>query len=171
MKIEKIGKIQNILMFFVCVVLIVGLTLTNIKTAERKHDVDDIKISVTDISTSIEDGYYSTKYYVNMDFKIENKSKAKANLQRLDVTMYLTDKSGKSIGTITSSFGSSYSSSSELNLERGKNTILSSYLSATGNNCSSVFSELYNNGLKNCNVEYKITYARWTDDHVWSMDY
>ncbi len=168
MKTEKIGKISTILLVIACIVFIIGLVLTNIEIQKADHNVDDITIEMKNITTKVEQGYYNTDYYVYMDFEIRNNTRAQ--LDYFEVTSYLTDENGKSLGYITSNFGSSYSYSNQLNLESGENTVITNYLTESGTNWGTVFAELYNNGIQNCSVRHEITRAMWSDDYIWDIN-
>ena len=160
MKTEKIRVIHAWLLILSCITFVVGLVLTKTATDKRNHDVEDIAIRIANIETQIDEGYYSTDYYVYMAFEIDNNTKA--TLEYLNVVFYFTDNNGKSIGKITSTFGNEMKS-----IEKGEKGITTSYISESGEKWDSLFYELYYNGLENCNVSYEITNAGWSDDYQW----
>ena len=165
MKSETIGKISKILLIIACIVFVIGLILTYIEIQRVNHNPADISVELNSVTPKIDTSGYSPDYYVYMDFEIKNNTQA--TLEYISVTTYLTDENGKSIGYITSTFGSY---SNKLNLAPGESTVITNYLRTSGSNWGSVFEELYYNGLSNCEVESEITYVSWTDDYVWDID-
>lgn len=155
MNMEKMKKYQTFVLIVTCILFIVGLVLSSKATKERKHDIDDISVKILTSETA-QDGY---KYYVNMDFEIENDSET--TLAYIEIIVRFTDKNGKQIGTMTSSFGSG----NGMSLESGEKVILSSYLSEAGTNWGTLFSQLYENGVEAYELEYEVTYARWNDSY------
>ena len=166
MKSETIGKISKILLIIACIVFVIGLILTHIEIQRVNHNAADIRVELKSVTPKIDTSGYSPDYYVYMDFEIKNNTQA--TLEYISVTTYLTDENGKSIGYITSTFGSSYSN--KLNLAPGESTVITNYLQAYGSNWGSVFEELYYNGLSSCNTRSEITYASWIDDYTWDID-
>jgi len=126
------------------------------------HNANNIDISITDVTSKCDNKYY----YVYTDFTIENHTGA--TIDYLEVTTYFKDDKGKSVGTMTSTFGSSYGKSS-LNLKACDKAIEETYLSEWYNSSSmsDLFVTLYNNGLDGLTITYEITYIKWSDGNTY----
>ena len=109
-----------------------------------KHNVNDIKINITNKRVKTEEsGYYTTTYYIYFEFLLENKSKT--DIDCIKLTTYVADGNGKEIGSIKSEFGGYNSNSLNLSVGAVKKTEI--YISAGSVNESEFFYELYNNDL------------------------
>lgn len=161
MNAEKAKKFQIILLVIACIVFIVGLVLSSKAEKERAHNIEDIEIKIVDSYKKSEGNHY----YVYTDFKITNDTKE--TLEYLEVTTYFTDKNGKSIGHMTSSFGSNWSWDSGLALESGESVTTTTYLEESYYNWGTLFEALYENGVSAYDVRYEITYASWADEYEW----
>lgn len=152
---KRIIIISSILAI-VAVIAIVRIVKSSI------HTVSDIEIEML----SSDSRYDSRYYYVYMDFKIDNHSGA--TLDYLKVTTYFADKNGKSIGTMTSEYGSQYGDS-KLNLKSKQSITKETYLSEYQSSSSygTLFTELYNNGIDDLIITYEITYAEWSDGYTY----
>ena len=108
-----------------------------------------------------------TYYYATMDFEIKNKTGS--TIDYIEVTTYFSDKNGKSIGTMTSNFGATYSSSS-LNLKANDKVIEEIYLSErkSASYFDSLFVELYENGIDDLVITHEITQVIWSDKYRYS---
>ena len=162
MKIEKIKKIQIALLVIASILFIVGLVLSNKAGKERAHNVEDISVKIVEDYTAVK----GNRYYVYTDFEIRNNSKE--TVKCIQVTSYFTDKNGRSIGTMTSTFGSNWSWDGGLELDAGKTVINTTYLEQSYSNWESLFEKLYKNGVSSYDVRYEITYVLWSDDYEWS---
>ena len=153
-------KIRSILLVVAIITLVVGLYKTNDYKKVAAHDPDDIKIEIV----SCESKYDDRNYYVYMDFEIKNKTKE--TIDYIAVTTYFKDKNGKSIGTMSSEFGTPYGNGA-LNLEKGDKVIESTYLDEykTSTHMDNMFVELYENGIEDMEITFEITSVRWADDY------
>lgn len=158
----KLEKIRKILLIVASIACIVGLFLSYQHNKKQAHDPEDIKIKLI----SSDSRYDNNNYYVYMDFKIKNNTGA--TIDYLRITTYFSDKNGKSIGTMDSTYGAAYSSSA-LNLKASesvtKETYLSVYKSAAANN--NLFTQLYLNGIDDMVITYEITEVRWADEYTY----
>ena len=158
MKLEKIRVIQVWVLILTCILFLVGIGLTYPETEKREHNPENIKIKIVDSEAKIQSGSYSQKYRVYMDLEIENKTKVA--LRGVSVTFYFKNKSGKLIGSMNSTLGNGAKK-----IETNKKEIFTSYLEESGGNWDALFTELYENGLKNCDVSYEVTGAIWDDGY------
>ncbi len=144
-----------VLIIFVIITLFIACIIISKKAT---HSINNIKIEMID-STSKHDSRY---YYVYMDFKINNNTGN--TIDYLNVTTFFTDKNGKSIGTMTSEYGSLYGDVT-LNLKSKESTIKETYLSEYQSSSSygTLFTELYNDGIDNLVIIHEITYVKWSD--------
>ena len=99
MKIDKIKKAQTILLVIAIIAFIAGAVLSFQEEQKRAHDVSDISIQLVSSYTGY-DGNYPNVY---ADFKVANNTKA--TLTYLKFITTVKSSSGKTIGTITYSFG------------------------------------------------------------------
>ena len=157
----KAKKIQIALLIIACVVFVVGLILSSKAEKEKAHDVGAIGIEIVNDHTENE----GKTYYVYTDFKIYNGTEA--TLKYLTVVTYFTDKEGKAIGSMTSSFGSSLSWEDGLALDSKEDVIRTSYLQESYSKWGQLFEELYENGVSSYDVRHEITYAVWSDGYEW----
>ena len=156
-------KMRTVLLVIACIMCVVGVVLSNNHSKQLAHKPENIKIEIVSSESKYDDRYY----YVYTDFKIDNNTGA--TIDYIAVTTYFTDKNGKSIGTMTSNFGSSYSDTA-LNLKEGDSVTKETYLSEwrSSSSYSKLFAELYNNGIDNLIITYEITRVKWSDNYDYS---
>lgn len=121
--------------------------------SRAKHDVSDITVSVAGIRTSYSNG----GYYVYLDYKIYNGSGA--DVDSLKVITYISDKNGKSLGTITSQFGNS----GYLNLQSGGTQIHETYLRENNPQNDTLFYKLYLGEYQDFKITCKVVQAEFSD--------
>ncbi len=155
-------KRRKIIIVAVIAAIVCGIAL-KIGITKITHSVNDIEISITDVTPKSDSKYY----YLYTDFTIINNTGA--TIDYLEVTAYFKDSKGKSVGTMTSTFGSSYGNSS-LNLKAHQKTIESTYLSEWYNSSSmsDLFVTLYNDGMNGLTVSYEIICVEWSDGNSYS---
>lgn len=156
-------KIRTILLVVACLVLVACLPMAREKDKERSHNPEKIKIEILNCRPESDDTYY----YATMDFEIINKTGKP--IDYIQVTTYFSDKNGKSIGTMTSNFGATYSSGS-LNLKANDKVIQEIYLSEriSSSYYDSLFVELYENGIDDLVITHEITSVKWADDYSYN---
>lgn len=158
---NKAARKKKIITFTV-IMAIVLLIVTIVSVRKANHSVSDIDIAIVDSRTSQNYSYY----YFHSDYKITNNT-AKT-IDYIKVVTYVSDKSGKSLGTITSTFGSEYGSD-VLNLKAHESTIQETYLSEYSSKyMDNFFVTLYNNGIKNFVVTHEIVNVTWSDGYTYS---
>lgn len=141
---------------------IIALIVTVVTVQKLAHSVKGIDIEIVDTKSVQEERYY----YVYTDYKITNNTAQ--TIDYLEVVTYVTDQNGKSLGTITSHFGSSYGSEG-LNLKANQSTIQEIYLSEyQSDRMDSLFVTLYNNGIEDFIVTHEITNVRWSDGYTYT---
>ena len=161
MSLKKARIIRIILFAFACSAFAAGLSLSITAEQRRAHNPDKIMVEIT----NCESRYDNTYYYVYTDFSIKNNTSA--TLDYVEVVATFKNTRGISIGTMTSRFGSV--SGNGLNIEKGRRDVQETYLSErqAASYHDELFVELFNNGLGNVTVTYKITYAKWTDGYTY----
>lgn len=167
MKIDKIKKAQTILLVIAIIAFIAGAVLSFQEEQKRAHDVSDISIQLVSSYTGY-DGNYPNVY---ADFKVANNTKA--TLTYLKFITTVKSSSGKTIGTITYSFGSTLSWSSSLDMEPGENETITASVSGSmyESSWSDLFSSLfYNHGFDGYTVKHEIVEAQWDDDYEWMAE-
>ena len=163
MSYELAKKIRTILLVIACIVFIACLPMAKEKHTARAHNPKEIEIQILSCTPENDDTYY----YVTMDFEIKNKTKT--DLDYIKVVTYFSDKNGKSIGTMTSSFGD-LSNYSPLNLKTNKKVIKETYLSErkSASYFDSLFVQLYENGIDDLVITHEIIDVKWSDDYrIW----
>lgn len=112
---------------------------------------------------------YEGDYYVYMDYFLQNNTSA--TIDYVAVTVYFSDKNGKSLGWVTSEFGAVntlYSSDQTLELKPGKSITKSAYLIERRLESSNeMFKYLYHNGVEDLEITYKITKIKWSDGYTY----
>ena len=158
LKKRQASKRKKIILLSI-IVSIIALFITFITVRELTHSTKNISIEIVD-ARSAEDNRY---YYVYTDYEITNNT-AKT-IDYIEVVTYVTDKNGKSLGTITSSFGSLYGSNT-LNLKAHNSIIKETYLSEyKSEQIDSFFVALYNNGIKELIITHEIANVKWADGY------
>ena len=159
MNFKTANTIRKILLIIACISFIVGLVWSHQYMRKKAHNPEDIKITLLESESKYDDKYY----YVYMDFKIENDTDA--TIDYLAITTYFTDKQGKEIGTMTSTYGGYHSSA--LNLKPSEKVIKETYLSEfkTKSSYSDLFTRLYLNGIEDITITYEITTVDWSDNY------
>lgn len=139
------------------ILLIITGVIARIIISRAIHSPKNVLIEITDITAK----YDERSYYVYFNFLIKNNTGA--TLDYLSITTYFEDGNGKSIGTMTSEFGSNYGSS-RLNLNAGKQATMETYLSEWKTSShSQLFVKLYEEGFDAVVVRYEIKNAKWSD--------
>ena len=163
MSYELAKKLRIILLVIACLVLVACLPIAKEKDKARTHNPEKIEIQMLSCTPESDDTYY----YATMDFEIKNKTGS--TIDYIEVTTYFSDKNGKSIGTMTSNFGATYSSSS-LNLKANDKAIKEIYLSErkSASYFDSLFVELYENGIDDLVITHEITQVIWSDKYRYS---
>ena len=164
MKIKTVGLIRNILFACVCISFVVGLVLSIEADKERKHNPDNILVTIEDSRASLSDN----KFFVYVDYEITNRTDVE--LKYVDLKTYIEDENGRLLGTLTTTFGSTYSVSNSLSLGSKKSMVKTSYVSESVYwlDEGDMLYEIYKNGLDSYNLRCEITAAAWSDDYKWS---
>ncbi|MBR6427399.1 MAG: hypothetical protein IKS28_06185 [Clostridia bacterium] len=147
---------RRFIILAVIITIVTGIVTKEI-ISRAIHSPQDIVIEITNITPKSDD----STYYVYFDFLLMNNTGS--TLDYLSVTTYFEDKSGKSLGTMTSEFGSNYGGA-QLSLASGKQITKEIYLSDRKTSShSQLFVKLYEEGLDSVVIRYEITCAKWLD--------
>ena len=158
LKKRQASKRKKIILLSI-IVSIIALFITFITVRELTHSTKNISIEIVD-ARSAEDNRY---YYVYTDYEITNNTAQ--TIDYIEVVTYVTDKNGKSLGTITSCFGSLYGSNT-LNLKAHNSTIQETYLSEyKSEQIDDFFVAIYNNGIKELIITHEIADVKWADGY------
>lgn len=120
------------------------------------HNEKRCSVVIKSLSTS-EDQYSN---YVFLDYRITNDTSA--TIDYLKITTRFKDSEGKTLGTISSEFGSLYGNGA-LNLDAHTETIEETFLSEGTRSMTSLFEHLYQKGINDLSVSYEILNIKWTD--------
>ena len=120
---------------------------------EALHSVENVSVKVVSMEDTYDDSGYSTKYYVNFGYEIKSK---KLGLQRIDLEVVVKDKQGNELGTISSSL-------QYIEVEKGKPTIINTYLAENNPQDDAFFLSLYEAELEDLEFSYKIKMAQYED--------
>lgn len=156
--IERVKKIRIILLVIACIACFVGASKSRAAEKKAATDVSKIKVQIVDkecYHKAAESEYRSGYYYVDLTYKITNRTKT--TWSYLNITTYVYDKDGKSLGTITSEFGSTYGTS-DLKLKAGGTVTQSS--SFKSNQPDDFFATMYVSDLSELVFESEVTYGR-----------
>lgn len=108
-----------------------------------------------------DNSYGRTEYFVFFDFKITNNTGE--DISSIEVISYFSDKNGKQLGTLTSTFGGY---SSPINLAVGESQIREIYLSTRYPEDDGFFSLLYDSSLSDFTVTHKILSVEFSDGKI-----
>lgn len=130
------------------VALVYGLTQTGKTVKARRHDAEDVHITVTAKTRRYDpnaSGYTNGCYYIYFQFSIENNTAAP--IDYLTVLTHITDRNGNDLGTVRSEFGSIriYQKQSDcLELAPGASVQLQTYLQEHRPESNDFFTKTYN---------------------------
>ena len=151
-------KIRRFFTITIILRLIFGIPLKN----KLDHSIDRIEIKIVDMSSAYKSNVkYSVNgcYYIYFNYELTNH--AGVTIDYIQFVTYVEDKTGKSIGQITTSFGG-YGTST-MNLEKKDTVILESYLSENQPEANDFFSTLYDSNIEDWTFTYKITSVKFRD--------
>ena len=136
----------------------IGVVAAYSFTRARNHSYRGVDVSIKDASSQ-SDSYYA---YVYFDYEITNHTGA--SIDYVKVTTRFVDEKGKSLGTVSSEFGTPYKYGGvPLSLKAHDSTIEETYLQESLQSMSKLFGSLYYEGVDNLIISYEITEIRWTD--------
>lgn len=168
MSIEITKRMRIILLVIASIMLIVGFVKTGIDLAQKQEaekeaatDVSKIKVEFLKKKSYYKssEGQYGMGYYhVDYTCRFVNNTKADWTYLSLETSVY--DKNGKELGTITSSFGSSYGTS-DFRLKVGESLLETVNLKDT--QMYGLFETLYNSDISSLRFETKITYGTYDE--------
>lgn len=159
---EKESRRKKRIRFWIVVVCCIVVILLIIGIPKATHSEQKIEIEIVDVWGKSDNRYY----FVYMDYQIDNNTGA--TIDYVEVTTYFSDKSGKNLGTVTSSFGSAYGNTA-LNLKPHETVIKETYLSEYKSSDLDVFFiMLYNDGTDDLIITYEITYVKWSDGYTYN---
>ena len=146
-------KVRIVLLIITCLVFIVGVSLSAEAGKARKHNPDDITISI--VKTDREET--TRDYIVYMTFRITNQTTG--TIKSISFQPHFSKKTGSNMGYMTCESGS-------VQIEPGKSTEITFSLSQEKRyEPSDLFVELYNNGTQNLQATFSIYSVKWTDDY------
>lgn len=152
------AKKKKIIFFTIAVSVIVWIVGV-VMVRKITHSANGIGIKIVDTRAAQDNRYY----YVYIDYKITNNTGK--TIDYIEVVTYVADQNGKSIGIITSQFGSSYGSNA-LHLVAGKSVVQETYLSEyRSDHMDSLFVSLYDKNVEELNITYVITNVKWSDGY------
>ena len=160
--------ITRLLAVAAVICFIAGLILAGNKEKADAHDVGNIQITILDMRSECDPsqtGYGYNTYSVTFDVKIDNGTDAELNA--IGMTFSFRDASGKTIGTMRTTFGNSYSDS--FRLAAKQTIILETYLSAKENDqndLEGLIGELYGAALQDYRIDCNITHVSYSDGYI-----
>ena len=165
---KVVKAIRIILLVIACVMLFTGAIKTGIYNAQKAQLEKEVATDVSKIKVEFlkkksyyksSEGQYGMGYYhVDYTCRFVNNTKVDWTYLSLETAVY--DKSGKKVGTITSSFGSSYESS-DFRLKVGESRLETINLKDT--QLYGLIETLYNSDLSSLRFETKITYGTYDE--------
>lgn len=158
MKALKIITIVLLVIASLC--FFAGLQTSKDAAQKRATDTDKIKVEIVDKECWYEpdsSGYSNGCYYVKLTYEVKNKTKV--DWSYLQVTTEVTDKSGKSLGTLTASLGSGNSSAK---FKVGKSTKID--VTFDSKNPDDFFIALLEKELSEFTLESRVTSGNYIKD-------
>ena len=137
---KTIRIILLVIAFFAC---IVGVEISQKAAKEAAIDVSKINIQITGKNSYHKDNVGTYMYgcnYVDFTYNITNNTKV--DWAYLEITTFVYDKNGESLGTIISEFGQS-DGSSEFNVKVGETVTKDYSFEEDADNPSDFFMKLY----------------------------
>lgn len=175
---DKLKKVIKTIIIFSIISAIIGaipLTIIISITSKKnkydidKYDIDKIEVSIVSVEKKYnpnESPYTNGCYYIYFDYQIKNETGA--DIDYIQIIVYYTDNSGKSIGTVTTRFGGSGSYS--MNLKSGEKQIHETYMSEHQPEKNQFFTTLYNNDFSKFTVQFKITSVTFSNGEYYYGD-
>ena len=157
MNLKSAKVIRIILLAIACIAFVIGLGLSGKAERERKHNLNDIGIEITNCESKYDD----RSYYVFFDYTVTNNTAE--TLDDVTIKTEFKDKSGKTLGILTTEMGSP--NGQKMNLEKGGTDVWQTHLEEYQSKSSydDLFVELFTNGIESLEISYQITYAKWAD--------
>ncbi len=162
MKVMK--RIRIILLIVAIIACIAGYPIAKDAEHEAATDVTKIDIQVVDKECYFDEdsgAYMYGKYVINL--KLEFTNDTDVDWSYLNVSTRVFDKDGEQLGTITSSFGSSYGDSDFL-LEEDETITRKTSLSENKGYEDDFFVALYNSDLSDLVFECEVTDGRYIEE-------
>ncbi len=150
----KVVRVINIILFVVALISCMpGYHRAKIAEREAATDMSRIQVEIVEKKSYFDES--NQKYCVDITYEFENKTKV--DWDYLSLTTYVYDRSGKSLGTITSKFG--YSSS--FKLKAGQTIKQDSQFAEYY--LDDFFKTLYESNLSELVLETEVTYGGYSE--------
>ena len=165
LKTKTFRIVRIVLIVIVFIVFLYGISATRTATANKNHNPDKIVLKLSELSSEAKNpDSYNGKYYVYMDYEIENKTAAE--LKKVSAIITFSDKSGKEVISVQGDFGSG----STLNIKKKSKGNSRIYLekSISYADKDAGFMNLYNGNKDDFSITYKIVSAQWTDGYYYN---
>lgn len=150
MSVKALRIIRIILLVVAVIACIVGV----VKSKKAGRDPAKIDVQITDkyrYHKENDGAWINGRYYIDYTFKITNNTTV--DWKYLQIKTNVFDKNGKSLGTITSEFGSS----SGFELRAGETISQVSSIADSANNPGEFFTTLFNSDLSDLVFESEVT--------------
>ena len=161
MSIKALRIIRIILLGIAVIACAVGFNLSKTAAQKAATDVSKIDVEIIDKKGYVKSDYSSKHYYIDFTFKITNRSGVE--WASLDIKTEVFDKNGRSLGTITTPFGSTYGSNA-LGLEVGETITKVSTIDVSQNNVDDFFAAMYESDLSDLRYESRVTSGNYIKD-------
>lgn len=166
---EKQQKLKKKIIIFSIIGAILLAILIGVVANKNKYDVERIEIAITNVEKKYDpyaSPYINGCYYIYFDYEIKNKTGA--DIDYIEIVTYYTDSSGKSIGTVTTSFGGYYSSTMSLKAKTSQTH--ETYISENQPEKNQFFTTLYNSDFSDFTVTYKVVSVEFSDGKHYSAN-
>lgn len=143
MNVKVAKKIRIILLAIACIACATGVDLSQNAAKEAAIDVSKINVQITGKNSYHKGNVGTYMYgcnYIDFIYKITNNTKV--DWAYLEITTFVYDKNGESLGTIISEFGQS-DGSSEFNVKVGETVTKDYSFEEDADNPSDFFMKLY----------------------------
>ena len=160
MRVKVLRIVRIILLAAAVIACVAGVVKT--KKAGRDVSKIDVQITAKHCYHKENDGaWINGRYYIDYTFEIANHTNV--GWKYLQITTYVSDKNGKSLGTITTEFGSSYGAS-DLKLRVGETVTIDSSIADSANQPGEFFTTLFNSDLSDLVFASEVTGGTYYDD-------
>lgn len=145
----------------ICVLLTIALIISSFSVNSKElHSPKQVELGIVNKTVDFNpDEYMYGNYYVYFDFEVKAK---KVGIDSLNLTVFVSDKEGIDLGTITASL--------KANAQKGETKTVTIHLSENQPEKDEFFSTLYKTDLADLNFRYEIDYISFSDGKDYDAD-
>lgn len=161
MSVKAFRIVRIALLAIAVIACIVGVVKSTNAAKKAATDVSRIEVEIIDKKGYVKSEYSSKHYYIDFTFRITNHTGVE--WAYLDIRTEVFDRNGRSLGTITTPFGSTYSSNA-LGLEVGETITKVSTIDVNESRVDDFFAAMYESDLSDLRYESSVTSGNYIKD-------